>query len=344
MAIVCLPAPLPASMPAVTIREPGGPEVLAWSDHPRPEPGPGQVLIEVRASGINRPDIQQRKGLYAPPPDASGLPGLEVGGRLVAGDAEALAARGLALGDEVCALCHGGGYAAYVAVDAGHVLPRPAGLSVLESASLPETLFTVWVNVFERAGLQAGESLLVHGGASGIGVAAIQMAKALGSTVYVTVGSEAKAAACRALGADAAILHTREDFVAAVAALTGGRGVDVVLDMVAGDCLDRNLRSLAEDGRVSIIAFQGGRESRIDVARLQRRRLSITGSTLRPRSSAFKAGVAAALRARVWPLIEAGRIRPVVHRVFPAREAAAAHALMESNTHIGKILLDWGAA
>lgn len=341
MRMVRLPEALPARMPAVAIREPGGPEVLVRVERPRPEPGPGECLIEVAASGVNRPDVQQRKGLYPAPPGASDLPGLEVAGRLVAGDADALEAAGLRLGHPVCALCHGGGYARHVAVDVGHVLPRPAGLSDVEAASLPETCFTVWVNVFERAALQPGESLLVHGGASGIGVTALQMAKALGCTVYVTVGSPAKAEACRALGADAAIVHPQEDFVEAVARLTGGRGVDVVLDMVAGDYLDRNLRCLAEDGRVSIIAFQGGRESRIDIARLQRRRLSITGSTLRPRSAAYKSGVAAALRARVWPLIESRRIRPVVHAVFRAEEAAAAHALMESNTHVGKIVLDW---
>lgn len=341
MRMVRLPEALPARMPAVAIREPGGPEVLVRVERPRPEPGPGECLIEVAASGVNRPDVQQRKGLYPAPPGASDLPGLEVAGRLVAGDADALEAAGLRLGDPVCALCHGGGYARHVAVDVGHVLPRPAGLSDVEAASLPETCFTVWVNVFERAALQPGESLLVHGGASGIGVTALQMAKALGCTVYVTVGSPAKAEACRALGADAVIVYPQEDFVEAVARLTGGRGVDVVLDMVAGDYLDRNLRCLAEDGRVSIIAFQGGRESRIDIARLQRRRLSITGSTLRPRSAAYKSGVAAALRARVWPLIESRRIRPVVHAVFRAEEAAAAHALMESNTHVGKIVLDW---
>ncbi len=338
------PMTLPTQMPALAIREPGGPEVLTPVQRSLPQPQAGELLIEVAASGVNRPDVLQRKGLYPPPPGASDLPGLEVAGRVVGGDPEALAARGLRLGQAVCALTHGGGYARYAVAPAGQVLPVPAGLSLIEAASLPETCFTVWINAIERAALQPGETILIHGGSSGIGVTAIQIAKALGATVFVTVGDAVKAAACVALGADAAIVYKTQDFVDETLRLTGGRGVDVILDMVAGDYIERGLRCLAEDGRLSVISLQGGSKATLDVGRLQRRRLTLTGSTLRPRTVEFKARVAAALQARVWPLIEAGRIRPVVHRVLPASAAAEAHALMESSAHIGKIVLDWSGA
>lgn len=328
-------------MKAIEISRPGGPEVLVPVERPDPVPRAGELLIEVAASGVNRPDVLQRKGVYPPPPDASDLPGLEVAGRIVAGDAAELAAAGFALGDRVCALTNGGGYARLCVAPIGQCLPVPAGLSDVEAASLPETSFTVWINVFERARLQAGETLLVQGGASGIGVAAIQFAKALGAKVIVTVGDDDKARACVALGADHAINYKTQDFVAEAKRLTDGRGVDVILDMVAGDYVAREVECLADDGRLSIIAVQGGTAAGFDASQLMRRRLTVTGSTLRPRSSAFKASIGRALRERVWPLIEAGRVKPVVHRVFPAAEAAQAHALMESGRHIGKIVLTW---
>lgn len=328
-------------MRAIEITRPGGPEVLVLAERPDPVAGPGECLIRVAASGINRPDVLQRKGAYPPPPGASDLPGLEVAGEIVAGDAAALAAHGLAVGDKVCALANGGGYAELCVVPVGQCLPVPAGWTLAQAASLPETCFTVWANVFDRARLQAGETLLVHGGSSGIGVTAIQMARAMGARVLVTVGSVDKAEACKALGAEVVINYREQDFVVEAQAATGGRGVDVILDMVAGDYIGRGLQALAEDGRLALIAVQGGVKSDIDAGLVLRRRLTITGSTLRPRSSAFKADLARSLRERVWPLIEAGHIKPVIYRELPAAHAAQAHALMESNQHIGKIVLTW---
>jgi NADPH2:quinone reductase len=328
-------------MRAIEITNFGAPEVLKAVARPDPVAGPGEVLIRVAASGINRPDVLQRKGLYPMPPGVSDLPGLEVAGTVAGGDAAELKAVGLALGDRVCALVAGGGYAELCVAPIAQTLPTPRGLSDVEAASLPETFFTVWQNVFHIAGLQAGEWLLVQGGSSGIGVTAIQLAKALGAKVIVTAGSDAKCAACLELGADFAINYRTQDFVAEVQRITDKRGVNVVLDMVAGDYLAREIECLALDGRISIIAVQGGSKSALDVGAVLRKRVSIVGSTLRPRSVAYKAVLSRALREQVWPLIEAGRIKPVIHQVFPAPEAAAAHALMESSTHVGKIVLDW---
>ena len=328
-------------MKAIEITAPGPADVLKLTERPTPALGPGELLIRVAASGVNRPDVLQRKGLYPVPPGASDLPGLEVAGTIVDGDRAALVAAGLAVGDRVCALVAGGGYAEYCAAPVGQCLPSPANLSDIEAASLPETFFTVWSNVFDRARLAPGETLLVHGGSSGIGVTAIQMAKAWGATVITTVGSADKAAACRNLGADHAIDYKSQDFVSEVLRLTDGKGADVVLDMVAGEYIGRDVKCLAEDGRIVIIAVQGGINSTIDASLVLRRRLTITGSTLRPRPVAFKAAIAAALRKTVWPWLESGRIKPVIYQVFPAGEAARAHALMETNQHIGKLVLAW---
>lgn len=328
-------------MKAIAITQPGGPEVLQLIERADPVAGAGECLIRVQAYGINRPDVLQRKGAYPPPAGASDLPGLEVAGVVESGDAQALAAAGLKVGDAVCALVAGGGYAELCVAPVVQCLPVPKGWSMAEAASLPETFFTVWSNVFERARLQPGESLLVHGGSSGIGVTAIQIAKALGSTVLVTVGTADKAKACQALGADVAINYREQDFVEVVNAATGGRGVDVILDMVAGSYVARNVQCLADDGRAVIIAVQGGVKAEFDAGQVLRRRLTITGSTLRPRPIAFKAGVARALRERVWPLLESRAIAPVIFRQLPASEAAAAHALMESGEHVGKIVLSW---
>jgi NADPH2:quinone reductase len=330
-------------MRAIEISRYGAPEVLCETDRPDPVAGPGEVLIRVAASGINRPDVLQRKGLYPMPPGASDLPGLEVAGTVAGGDAAELAAAGLKPGDRVCALVAGGGYAQLCVAPIAQTLPAPAGLSDIEAASLPETFFTVWQNVFHIARLAAGEWLLVQGGSSGIGVTAIQLAKALGAKVIVTAGSDDKCAACVALGADHAINYRSQDFVAEVERLTQGRGVDVVLDMVAGEYVAREVQCLAADGRLAIIAVQGGSKSSLDSGAVLRKRLTIAGSTLRPRSVAYKGELARALRERVWPLLEAGRIKPVIHQVFPAVQAAQAHALMESSTHVGKIVLDWQA-
>lgn len=330
-------------MRAIEISRFGPPEVLVEAVRPDPVPGAGEVLVRVRASGVNRPDVIQRKGHYAPPPGASDLPGLEVAGEIVAGDATALAAAGLRLGDAVCGLVAGGGYAELCVVPLALCLPVPRGLSLVEAASLPETFFTVWSNVFDRGQLKAGEFLLVQGGSSGIGVTAIQLGKAFGATVLVTAGSDEKCAACIALGADHAINYRVSDFAEEVKRLTGGHGADVILDMVAGDYVAREVSCLADDGRIVIIAIQGGVKSEFHAGQVLLRRLTITGSTLRPRPVAFKAAIAAALREQVWPLIEAGRIRPVIAQVFPAAEAAQAHVLMESNQHVGKIVLDWTA-
>ena len=328
-------------MQAVEIARPGVPEVLTRVQRPDPVPGAGEGLIRVAASGVNRPDVLQRKGVYPPPPGASDLPGLEVAGVIVDGDADAMAAAGLTLGQRVCALTPGGGHAELRVTPAVQCLPVPAGLSDIEAASLPETFFTVWSNVFMRGALQPGETFLVQGGTSGIGVTAIQLAKAFGATVLATAGNDDKCRACLALGADHAINYRTADFQAEAMRLTGGRGVDVILDMVAGDYVAREVAALAEDGRLIIIAVQGGTKAQLDAGLVLRRRLTVTGSTLRPRPVAFKGAIAAALRQQVWPLIEAGRVRPVIHVVLPATEAAAAHALMESNQHVGKIVLTW---
>ncbi|MFD0666510.1 NAD(P)H-quinone oxidoreductase [Ramlibacter sp. MAHUQ-53] len=328
-------------MKAVEITTPGAPEVLRLGERPMPVAGAGEVLVRVAASGVNRPDVLQRTGNYPVPPGASDIPGLEFAGVIEGGDAAAMAAAGLKVGDRVCALVAGGGYAEYCVAPVGQCLPVPAGLSDVEAASLPETFFTVWSNVFDRARLQAGETLLVQGGSSGIGVTAIQMAKALGATVIVTAGSDDKCAACLKLGADHAINYKTQDFVAEAKRLTGGAGVNVILDMVAGSYVAREVEALAEDGRLVIIAVQGGTKAEFNAGLVLRRRLAITGSTLRPRPVAFKAAIAQSLREKVWPLLASGAIKPVIHSTFPAASAAQAHALMESNQHIGKIVLTW---
>jgi len=326
---------------AIEIAAPGKPEVLRLGERPMPAAGPGEVLIRVAASGINRPDVLQRKGLYPVPPGASDIPGLEVAGTIVEGDAAAMTAAGFKVGDRVCALVAGGGYAEFCVAPVGQCLPSPAKLSDIEAASLPETFFTVWSNVFDRGRLQPGETLLIQGGSSGIGVTAIQMAKAHGATVIVTVGSDDKAAACKALGADHAINYKTQDFVEEVKQITAKAGVNVILDMVAGSYLEREIRCLAPDGRLVIIAVQGGTDAKVDAGLVLRNRLTVTGSTLRPRSVEFKSAIAAALRRTVWPWLERGTVKPVIHEVFPAAEAARAHALMETNAHIGKLVLQW---
>ena len=328
-------------MKAVEISAFGAPEVLRLCDRPMPEAGEGELLIRVAASGVNRPDVLQRTGNYPVPPGASDIPGLEVAGVIESGDAAAMAAAGFRVGDRVCALVAGGGYAQYCVAPVAQCLPVPEGLDDVAAASLPETFFTVWSNVFDRARLQAGETLLIQGGTSGIGVTAIQMAKALGARVIATAGSDDKCAACLALGADHAINYKTQDFVRAVADFTEGRGVNVVLDMVAGSYVARELDCLAEDGRLVFIAVQGGVKAEINAGTVLRRRLTITGSTLRPRPVAFKAAIASALREHVWPLLASGRIKPVIYRVFDAGDAVAAHELMESNRHIGKLVLTW---
>jgi NADPH:quinone reductase len=328
-------------MRAIEISAPGGPEVLRPCERPQPEPRPGELLIAVQASGVNRPDVLQRKGLYPMPPGVSDLPGLEIAGTVVAGAPEDLALAGLHIGDPVCALVAGGGYAEFCVAPAGQCLHLPQGLSMIEAASLPETFFTVWQNVFQIARLAAGETLLVQGGSSGIGVTAIQLAKAHGARVIVTAGSDDKVAACVALGADHGINYRTQDFAEETRRVTAGRGADVVLDMVAGDYVLRELQCMADDGRLAIIATQGGNSGAFDAGLVLRKRLTVTGSTLRPRSVAYKTAIARELRERVWPWLEAGRVRPVIHRVFPAAQAAEAHALMESSTHVGKIVLNW---
>lgn len=329
-------------MRAVEITAFGPPEGLKICERPVPQPGKGEVLIRVRASGINRPDVLQRKGAYAPPAGASDLPGLEVAGVVEAGDAEAMKAVGIQIGDRVCALIAGGGYAEWCVAPVVQCLPVPEGFSDIEAASLPETFFTVWSNVFDRGHLKAGETLLIQGGSSGIGVTAIQLGKAFGATVIVTAGSDDKCQNCLELGADHAINYKTQDFVAEARRITGDKGVDVVLDMVAGDYVAREVECLAEDGRIVIIAVQGGVKSEFNAGLVLRKRLSITGSTLRPRSEAFKGAIAQALRDKVWPLLAAGKVRPVIHSTFAAEDAAKAHELMESNQHTGKIVLTWG--
>jgi NADPH2:quinone reductase len=323
-------------MRAIEIVQPGGPEVLQPCERPVPTLKPGEVLIRVHAAGVNRPDVFQRLGQYPVPPGASDLPGLEVAGEIVDGD---LGDSGFKKGDLVCALVQGGGYAEYCAAPLEQCLPVPQGLSPLEAAALPETFFTVWSNVFQRGALGEGETLLVQGGSSGIGTTAIQLAKALGHRVFATAGSPDKCRACEDLGAERAINYKTEDFAPIVKELTGGKGVDVVLDMVGGDYVAREVACLADDGRIVIIALLGGAKANVDLGQVLRRRLTITGSTLRPRPVAFKAQIARELRERVWPLLAAGHIKPVIYKTFPLEEAAAAHALMESSAHVGKIML-----
>jgi NADPH:quinone reductase len=327
---------LPATMRAIEISMPGAPEVLRLTQRPLPAPAGGEVLVKVRAAGVNRPDILQRKGAYAPPPGASDLPGLEVAGHIVALGSGVTQWN---IGDAVCALVAGGGYAGYVAVPAVQCLPVPQGMTVAEAASLPETFFTVWVNVFQRAALKTGESLLVQGGSSGIGVTAIQLARAFGHRVFATAGTAEKCRECEGLGAEIAINYREQDFVEVVRKATGDRGVDVILDMVGGDYVPREIAALADDGRLSLIAFLGGSRTVLDMNDILRRRLTITGSTLRPRSVAFKGAVARELRDKVWPMIESRQIRPVIYRTFALENASEAHALMETSTHVGKILL-----
>ena len=330
---------LPETMTAVEISAPGGPEVLVPASRPLPQVGAGEVLVKVAAAGVNRPDCLQRQGSYPPPKGASDIPGLEIAGEVVAlGDG----VKDLKVGDRVCALVTGGGYAEYCAAPAVQCLPVPKGYSMAQAAALPETFFTVWVNVFQRSGLKSGESFLVHGGTSGIGTTAIQLAKAFGCTVFATAGSAEKVKACKDLGADHAINYKTEDFVEVVKAATGGKGVDVILDMVGGDYIPRDIKALAEDGRLSFIAFLGGPKAEVNFAAVMMKRLTITGSTLRARPVAVKAQLAAELKEKVWPLLDAGEVAPVMAAAFPLAEAAKAHALMESSDHIGKIVLTLG--
>lgn len=327
---------LPQSMTAIAIREPGGPEVLVPETRAVPQPGPGEVLIRVAAAGVNRPDVLQRMGFYPPPPGASDLPGLEVAGTIVAvgpgGDPEQL-------GQSVCALVAGGGYAEYCAAPSGSCLPVPAGFSMAEAAALPETVFTVWHNLFERGWVKDGETVLVHGGTSGIGTTAIGLAKLFDIRVIVTCGSADKCAAATALGADLAIDYSAGDYVEAVKAFTGGAGVNVVLDMVGGDYVPRNLECLAEDGRHVTIAFQRGAKVEIDISQLMRRRLTMTGSTLRARSADFKAALADEIHRTLWPRLAEGGWKPAMDQSFPLAEAATAHARMQAGAHVGKIVL-----
>lgn len=328
--------PFPTEMAAVGFETPGGPEVLRVETVPVPKPGPGEVLVQVAYAGVNRPDVIQRQGFYPPPPGASPIPGLEIAGT-VAALGEGVAAP--ILGQNVCALVSGGGYAEYCLAKAAHCLPVPDGLPLAMAAALPETLFTVWHNVFERGFAREGETMLVHGGTSGIGVMAILLGKLFGLSVIVTCGSEEKCQAARAIGADHAIDYKSQDFVEAVLDITKGKGVQLVLDMVAGDYVARNLKCLAEDGRHVTIAVQGGVRAELNMAEVMRRRLMLTGSTLRPRPDQFKALLADEIHRNVWPLVSDGALRPVMDKTFPLGEAAAAHARMEAGTHIGKIVL-----
>jgi putative PIG3 family NAD(P)H quinone oxidoreductase len=323
-------------MIAIEIRAPGGPEVLEPVERPTPVPAPGEVLIKVAAAGVNRPDIFQRLGRYAPPPGASDIPGLEVAGTIEQLGPEV---RDWRVGDEVCALVAGGGYAEYCAAPAPQCLPLPRGLDLIAAAAIPETFFTVWTNVFQRGRLQAGESLLVHGGSSGIGTTAIQLARARGARVFATAGSAAKCEACERLGAEHAINYREADFAAVLRDLTGGRGVDVVLDMVGGEYFARNIDVLAVEGRLVEIATLHGVKAELNIQTIMGRRLTVTGSTLRPRPVAEKGAIAAALRQQVWPLLESGAVKPIIHATFPLRDAAEAHRVMESGAHIGKLLL-----
>jgi len=324
-------------MKCIEISKPGGPEVLVAAERPAPAPKANEILVKVAAAGVNRPDVLQRMGKYPVPPDASDLPGLEIAGEV------ASCGPGVTLwkpGDRICALVHGGGYAEYCVVPEVQALPVPKGLTMTEAASLPETCFTVWSNVYDRGRLAPGESLLVQGGSSGIGVTAIQMAAAMGNRVFATAGSDEKCAACVRLGAEKAFNYRSQDFAAELKTATGGKGVDVILDMVGGAYVPRELKSLADDGRLVFIAMLGGSKSELDIGEVLRRRLTISGSTLRPRPVAFKGAIAKNLREKIWPLIEAGRIKPVIYKAFPLEQAAEAHRLMESSQHIGKIVLN----
>jgi len=330
---------IPETMTAVAISKPGGPLVLKAEQRPVPAPGSGEILIKVRAAGVNRPDVLQRRGVYPPPKGASDLPGLEVAGEVAALGAEAPRWQ---VGDAVCALTPGGGYAEYSVVHESNALPVPTGLSFNEAAAVPETFFTVWHNVFQRGGLKAGETLLVHGGSSGIGTTAIQLAEAFGATVIATAGSEEKCAACLRLGAKRAVNYHREDFVGAVKDLTGGRGADVILDMVGGTYVLRNYDAAAVEGRIIQIATQAGAVAQADFAKLMVKRLTHTGSTLRPRTTEFKGQIAASLEAEVWPLLSTRRVAPVMDKAYPLREAWRAHERMEDGHHIGNIVLEVG--
>ncbi|GBQ61089.1 NAD(P)H-quinone oxidoreductase [Komagataeibacter swingsii] len=332
---------IPDTMQAVTFSQPGGPDSLCISTLPVPRPTGGEVLVRVMAAGINRPDIMQRQGLYPPPPGASPLLGLEVAGEVVATGPDVPAGAFPAIGARVCALVNGGGYAQYCTVPAGQCLPWPTGLDAIHAAALPETFFTVWSNLFMTAGLKPGESVLVHGGTSGIGTTTIQLVRAMGGTVYATAGTDDKCTLCTTLGATAAINYRTEDFPQRIKDLTAGRGVDVILDMIGGAYLDGNLRSLTVAGRLVIIALQGGAKADgVSLARIMTRRLVVTGSTLRPRDAAYKAAIARELEERVWPLLARRAIRPIIHATFPFARVADAHKLMENGTHMGKIMLD----
>ena len=320
-------------MRAVEISRPGGPEVLKPAEFPKPAPKPNEILVQVAAAGVNRPDVLQRMGLYPVPPDASPLPGLEIAGEVVS------PGKIFKVGDKVCALANGGGYAEFCAVPETQALPVPKNLSMVEAASLPETFFTVWGNVYDRGRLAPGETLLVQGGTSGIGVTAIQMAAATGNRVLATAGSDEKVAACMKLGAEQAFNYKTQDWLAEVRAATGGKGVNVILDMVGGDYVPRELKCLAEEGRLVFIAYLRGPKTELDIDAVMRKRLTVTGSTLRPRSAEFKAYLAKNLHEKIWPLVEAGRIKPQVYKTFPLEQAAEAHRLMESSQHIGKIVL-----
>ena len=323
-------------MKVIEISKPGGAEVLRLAERPRPEPKPHEILIKVAAAGVNRPDVLQRMGNYAVPPDASDLPGLEVAGEVVAVGSKAKLFR---VEEKVCSLVNGGGYAEYCVAPEVQALPVPKGLSLVEAASLPETFFTVWANVYDRGRLAPGETLLVQGGSSGIGVTAIQMAAATGNRVFATAGSEEKVAACLRLGAEKAFNYKTQDFEKEILKVTAGKGVDVILDMVGGDYVPRELKCIAEDGRLVFIAYLRGPKTELSIDAVMRRRLTLTGSTLRPRSVEFKGAIARSLRERIWPLIEAGKIKPEIYKTFPLAQAADAHRLMESSQHIGKIVL-----
>lgn len=323
-------------MTVIAISEPGGPEVLRPEQRPLPEPGKGELLVKLQAAGVNRPDVLQRQGLYPPPKGASDIPGLEIAGVVAATGPETVRFK---VGDPVCALVSGGGYATHCLADEATCLPIPDGLSMVEAAALPETVFTVWHNIFERGGLQAGQWLLIHGGSSGIGTTGIQMAKAVGANVIVTAGSAEKCAACEKLGADKAVNYKEEDFVAVVKEMTEGKGVNVILDMVGGDYVDKDIQCAAEDGKIIQIAFLKGAKVEANLMRLMLKRITLTGSTLRARALSVKAEIAKAIEAKIWPLVSAGKVKPVVDMTFPLEEAAAAHARMESSQHIGKIVL-----
>jgi NADPH2:quinone reductase len=327
---------LPAKMRAVEITKPGGAEVLKITERPLPQPRPNEILVKVAAAGVNRPDILQRMGLYAVPPDASDLPGLEIAGTVAAVGANVALWK---VGDQVCALAHGGGYAEFCAVPEVQALPAPKGLSLTEAASLPETFFTVYSNVFDRGGLKPGETFLVQGGSSGIGVTAIQMVAAMGNRVFATAGSDEKCAACVKLGAEKAFNYRTDDWAGQLNAITGGKGINVILDMAGGDYVPKELKLLADEGRLVMIAFLRGNKTEVDLNEVMRKRLQITGSTLRPRPVEFKGQVARSLRERIWPLVESAKIKPVLYKTFPLAEASEAHKLMETSTHIGKIVL-----